>query len=177
MRAAVFLTLAVYFMHIDPYIVLGSAVVGFLVGMTGAGGGALMTPMLILLFSVTPSAAISSDLVAAVVMRPIGAAVHIRAGTVHTKLVRWMVLGSVPAAFLGAYLLHLLGNAKSAEDTIEVFLGAALLIGAAAMALRFVLDRRGDGNRNAYISEIVARPLPTLAIGIIGGLIVGMTSV
>jgi len=163
--------------HLDPYIVLGSAIIGLLVGMTGAGGGALMTPMLILLFSVTPSAAISSDLVAAVVMRPIGAAVHIRAGTVHTKLVRWMVLGSVPAAFLGAYLLHLLGNAKSAENTIELFLGAALLVGAAAMALRFVLDRRGGGNRNAYISEIVARPLPTLAIGVVGGLIVGMTSV
>lgn len=59
-------------MHIDPYIVLGSAVVGLLVGMTGAGGGALMTPMLILLFGVTPAAAISSDLVAAVVMRPFG---------------------------------------------------------------------------------------------------------
>ena len=54
-------------MHIDPYIVLGSAIVGLLVGMTGAGGGALMTPMLILLFGVKPSAAISSDLVAAVV--------------------------------------------------------------------------------------------------------------
>jgi uncharacterized membrane protein YfcA len=52
--------------HIDPYIVLGSAIVGLLVGMTGAGGGALMTPMLILLFGVTPSTAISSDLVAAV---------------------------------------------------------------------------------------------------------------
>jgi uncharacterized membrane protein YfcA len=163
--------------HLDPYIILGGAIIGLLVGMTGAGGGALMTPMLILLFAVKPSAAISSDLVAAVVMRPIGAAVHIRAGTVHTKLVRWMVLGSVPAAFLGAYLLHLLGNAKSAENTIEVFLGAALLIGAAAMGLRFVLDRRSSSNRDAYLSEIVARPLPTLAIGIIGGLIVGMTSV
>jgi len=57
-------------MHLDPYIVLGSAIIGLLVGMTGAGGGALMTPMLILLFGVTPSSAISSDLVAAVVMRP-----------------------------------------------------------------------------------------------------------
>jgi uncharacterized membrane protein YfcA len=56
-------------------------VVGFLVGMTGAGGGALMTPMLILLFGVTPSTAISSDLVAAVLMRPIGAGVHLRRGT------------------------------------------------------------------------------------------------
>src|ERR1700690_3230714 len=94
-------------MHVDPYIVLGSAVVGLLVGMTGAGGGALMTPMLILLFNVTPSSAISSDLVAAVLMRPLGAIVHMRAGTVNFKLVRWLVTGSVPAAFLGAYLLHL----------------------------------------------------------------------
>ena len=73
--------------HIDPYIVIGSAVVGLLVGMTGAGGGALMTPMLILLFRVKPSTAISSDLVAAVVMRPFGAAVHLRKGTVNLGLV------------------------------------------------------------------------------------------
>jgi uncharacterized membrane protein YfcA len=163
--------------HIDPYIVLGSAIIGLLVGMTGAGGGALMTPMLILLFGITPSTAISSDLVAAVVMRPIGAAVHMRAGTVNFKLVRWLVLGSVPAAFLGAYLLHLLGNAKSAENHIEVFLGVALLVGAAAMALRFVLDRRGGNGRIDVIANVRARPLRTLALGIIGGLIVGMTSV
>src|SRR5580700_6441320 len=103
-------------MHVDPYIVLGSAIIGFLVGMTGAGGGALMTPMLILLFSVTPSKAISSDLVAAVVMRPFGAAVHLRKGTVNLRLVGFMVIGSVPSAFLGAYLLHLMGNSKGAEE-------------------------------------------------------------
>jgi uncharacterized membrane protein YfcA len=163
--------------HIDPFIVLGSAIVGLLVGMTGAGGGALMTPMLILLFAVKPSTAISSDLVAAVVMRPIGAAVHIRAGTVNFKVVRWMVLGSVPAAFFGAYLLHLMGDAKSAENNIEVFLGGALLIGAGAMVLRFVLDRRGSGPRDAYITEVEPRPALTLAVGIVGGLIVGLTSV
>src|SRR5271163_1242841 len=116
-------------MHVDPYIVLGSAVIGFLVGMTGAGGGALMTPMLILLFGVTPSAAISSDLVAAVVMRPVGAGVHLRKGTVNRSLVGWMVLGSVPMAFFGAYLLHEIGHAKSAQTTIETILGIALLIG------------------------------------------------
>ena len=102
---------------LNPYIVLGSAVVGFLVGMTGAGGGALMTPMLILLFSVKPSTAISSDLVAAVVMRPFGAAVHLQKGTVNLRLVGWLVLGSVPMAFLGAYLLHLMDSPTSPRTT------------------------------------------------------------
>ena len=164
-------------LHIDPFIVLGSAVVGLLVGLTGAGGGALMTPMLILLFGVKPSTAISSDLVAAVVMRPFGAAVHLRAGTVNLKLVRWLVIGSVPAAFLGAYLLKLLGNTKSAQTNIETALGAALLVGATAMVLRMVLDRSSGKPRTARISSITVKPLASVAIGLVGGVIVGMTSV
>lgn len=165
-------------MHIDPYIVLGSAIVGLLVGMTGAGGGALMTPMLILLFGIRPSTAISSDLVAAVLMRPFGAAVHMRAGTVNYRLVKWMVIGSVPAAFAGSYLLHLLGHAKAAEKNIQMFLGAALLIGAAAMVLRYVLDRRsGPERRTAFVTAVAPRPALTLALGVIGGVVVGLTSV
>jgi uncharacterized protein len=162
-------------MHIDPYIILGSGVVGLLVGLTGAGGGALMTPMLILLFGVQPSAAISSDLVAAVLMRPVGAAVHLRKGTVNLRLVGWMMLGSVPSAFLGAYLLHLLG--KSAQGNVEKALGAALLVGAGAMVLRYVLDRRSGNQRRGTVSDVVCRPLLTVCIGVVGGLIVGMTSV
>ena len=150
---------------------------GLLVGLTGAGGGALMTPMLILLFGVNPVSAISSDLVAAVVMRPFGALVHLRAGTVNLRLVRWMVLGSVPAAFLGAYLLRQIGNTRAAQHNIEVALGVALLLGAGAMAIRFALDLRGGGRRIAAIGEVKVRPLATIAIGIVGGLIVGMTSV
>jgi hypothetical protein len=145
--------------------------------MTGAGGGALMTPMLILLFGVKPSTAISSDLVAAVLMRPVGAAVHLRAGTVNLRLVRWMVLGSVPAAFLGAYLLRSLGDSKAAQDHIETALGAALLVGAAAMALRFLLDRYKGEQRLGVVRDLHSRPLPTVAIGVLGGLVVGMTSV
>jgi uncharacterized membrane protein YfcA len=163
--------------HVDPYIVLGSAIVGFLVGMTGAGGGALMTPMLILLFGITPSAAISSDLVAAVVMRPVGAGVHLRKGTVNKSLVGWMVLGSVPMAFAGAYLLHVMGHTKSAQQKIEVILGVALLSGAAAMVLRYVLDRRTGARRTGAVHDLVVRPLPTVAIGMLGGIVVGMTSV
>jgi hypothetical protein len=164
-------------MHVDPFIVLGSAIIGFLVGMTGAGGGALMTPMLILLFGVKPSAAISSDLVAAVLMRPFGAAVHLRKGTVNLGLVRWMVLGSVPTAFLGAFLLKELGNAKSAQTNIETVLGAALLLGAAAMVLRYALDRRSGEERQGVVHDIRTHPLRTVAIGMIGGVVVGLTSV
>ena len=113
-------------MGLNPYIVLGSAVVGLLVGLTGAGGGALMTPMLILLFNVKPAAAISSNLVAAVVMRPVGSAVHVRR-TVNFRLVGWMCLGrTVPMAFLGAYLLHVLGGSSASQQNVEIALGAAL---------------------------------------------------
>ncbi len=164
-------------MSIDPYIVLGSAVVGFLVGMTGAGGGALMTPMLILFFGVKPSTAISSDLVAAVLMRPVGAVVHMTKKTVNYSLVGWMVLGSVPSALLGAYVLHLLGNSDGAENNVQIFLGAALLLGAFAMVLRYGLDRRSGRSRHGLIGQVVVRPLPTVAIGVLGGFVVGMTSV
>jgi len=164
-------------MGIDVYVVLGSAVVGLLVGLTGAGGGALMTPMLILLFSVKPAAAISSDLVAAVLMRPVGAAVHLRKGTVNLRLVAWMTAGSVPMAFLGAYLLHLLGNGKADQLNVERALGAALLVGASAMVFRWFLDRRSSLERTAEVRTVTVRPVPTVLIGMVGGLIVGMTSV
>ncbi len=165
-------------MHLNPYIVLGSAVVGLLVGLTGAGGGALMTPMLILLFGVKPSSAISSDLVAAVLMRPVGATVHLIKGTVNLRLVGWMVAGSVPMAIAGSYLLHVMGGGAANDQThVELALGVALLAGAGAMVLRYVLDRRAGHQRTAAISEIAVRPLPTMAIGMLGGLIVGLTSV
>lgn len=164
-------------MHLDPYIILGSALVGLLVGMTGAGGGALMTPMLILLFNVEPLKAISSDLVAAVVMRPLGATVHFRRGTVNVRLVGFMAMGSVPMAFLGSFLLHELGNSSAAQTNVERLLGAALLVGAAAMVLRFVLDRRAGYTRRGAVADITVHPLRSIAIGAVGGLVVGMTSV
>jgi hypothetical protein len=163
--------------HVDPYIVLGSAVVGLLVGVTGAGGGALMTPMLILLFSVKPSTAISSDLVAAVVMRPVGAVVHMSKKTVNYALVGWMVTGSVPMAILGSYVLHLFGNSMTAQNSVEIALGAALLLGATGMVFRSILDRRSRAGRLGVVHELEVHPLRTVAIGMVGGFIVGMTSV
>lgn len=162
-------------MHLD--VILGSAVVGLLVGMTGAGGGALMTPMLVLVFSVAPSAAISSDLVAAVLMRPVGAAVHSRWGQVNYRLVGWLALGSVPAALAGTYFGHLLGSGGGTEEAVKLALGAALLAGAAAMVVRAVLDGRSATARDAVVGDLMLRPLPTVAIGVLGGVVVGMTSV
>jgi uncharacterized membrane protein YfcA len=145
--------------------------------MTGAGGGALMTPMLILLFGVRPSTAISSDLVAAVLMRPIGAAVHLQRGTVNLKLVAAMVAGSVPTAFLGAYLLHLMGHTSAAEQRVQTALGAALLLGAAAMVFRYVLDRRSGQTRGHAVHAVELRVGRTILIGMVGGIVVGLTSV
>ena len=85
-------------MDIDSAVALAGLLVGFTVGMTGMGGGALMTPIMILLFNVAPLAAVSSDLVVSLFMKPIGGSVHLRRGTVNKGLVAWLSLGSVPAA-------------------------------------------------------------------------------
>ena len=88
----------------------GASGVGFVVGLTGMGGGALMTPMLVIFFGVDPVTAVSSDLVVSLVMKPFGAGVHAKEGTVNYGLVKWLCLGSIPAAFLGVILLNALGG-------------------------------------------------------------------
>jgi uncharacterized membrane protein YfcA len=103
--------------------------------------------------------------------------VHLRQRTVNLRLVGWMVLGSVPMAFLGAYLLHQMGHAKTAQKNIELALGIALLVGASAMVLRYVLDRKTGQDRTGVVHDVEPRPLRTIAIGMIGGIVVGMTSV
>ena len=82
--------------------------VGILVGMTGIGGGSLMTPMLILVFGVTPTTAIGSDLAYAAVTKTVGGYKHWTQRTVDLTLSSWMAIGSVPAAILGVYVLTLL---------------------------------------------------------------------
>jgi uncharacterized membrane protein YfcA len=160
-------------MHLDGWIALAGLVVGFVVGLTGMGGGALMTPLLVLLFKVQPLAAVSSDLVAAFVMKPVGAGVHLRRGTVDLQLVKWLVIGSVPSAFCGALLLDQLGDGNVVQDRIKILLGGALLVAAGSMALKQLVGR----DRVAPDTPIVVRPLPTLLVGLAGGLIVGLSSV
>jgi uncharacterized membrane protein YfcA len=164
-------------MHLNLGMVLGGAVVGLLVGLTGAGGGALMTPMLIALFGVSPASAIASDLVASFLMRPVGAIVHLRRGTVSLAMVGWLVLGSAPTAFGGSYLLRLTGAGRAGQPVLRLALGAALLAGAVTMVARGKLDRRADRPRAGTLADLAIRPVPTLLIGALGGLVVGLTSV
>jgi uncharacterized membrane protein YfcA len=160
--------------HLDLWMSLAGLIVGVVVGLTGMGGGALMTPILVILFGVQPLAAVSSDLVAAVVMKPVGGGIHFRKGTVHFGLVRWLALGSVPSAFLGSYII----SRVHVEDTIKTLLGAVLLVAAGAMLVKGLLGARRRGGLDGEAAAAVhVRRGATLAIGIVGGLIVGMTSV
>ena len=166
-------------MDIDGHITIAGAIVGFVVGLTGMGGGALMTPILVLFFNVQPLAAVSSDLVASLIMKPVGAGVHWRAKTVKTPLVKWLCITSIPAAFGGVLLLRSLpGNETDLQARIKLALGAALLLAVLGIVARFILDRQ----RNHVVDDsasntVVVRKIPTLAIGLFGGVIVGMTSV
>ncbi len=148
-------------------------VVGVVVGLTGMGGGALMTPLLVLFFGVQPLAAVSSDLVAAVVMKPVGGGVHLRRGTVNLQLVKWLALGSVPSAFAGVLVLRLLGDSDVIQGRIKILLGVALFVAASAMVAKAYFER----GRERSTEPITVRPLHTVLIGVVGGLIVGMTSV
>jgi uncharacterized protein len=167
-------------LHFDLDVAAAGLFVGFTVGLTGMGGGALMTPILVLLFNMQPLAAVSSDLVAAVVMKPVGGGVHLRRGTVNFALVRWLMVGSVPAAFAGALVLRQLGDGPVVQERITWILGAALLLAAASIAAKGLLQvqagRSAASGRSAD-RPFQVRPLPTVLIGVTGGLVVGMTSV
>ena len=162
-------------MHLDYALALAGALVGLLVGLTGMGGGALLTPVLVLLFHVPPLAAISSDLVTSLVMKPVGAAVHLRKRTVQTGLLRWLALGSVPSAFVGSFVIGTIGHHSQVQSTLKVAIGVALLASLSCTVVRQLVDRRFVGERPAQ--AFVVKPVRTVAIGVIGGLAVGITSV
>jgi uncharacterized membrane protein YfcA len=165
-------------LHVDPYVAAAGLLVGFTVGLTGMGGGALMTPLLVLVFKVQPLAAVSSDLVAAVIMKPVGGGVHLRRGTVNFALVRWLMVGSVPAAFAGVLVLRQLGDGAVVQGRIKQVLGVALLLAASSIAAKALLQaRRAALGTPSAVRAFQLRPLPTVVIGVVGGLVVGMTSV
>jgi uncharacterized membrane protein YfcA len=160
---------------IDFPVAIVGLFVGLVVGLTGMGGGALMTPVLVLIFGMEPLSAVSSDLVASMFMKPIGAAVHMKRKTVHRGLVTWLVLGSVPSAFVGVLLLTRYGGGAALQQSIKFALGVALLGVVCALMVRpFMLRAR---TAPAHELPLNVKPVPTLMVGVIGGLVVGLTSV
>ena len=157
--------------------------VGVVVGLTGMGGGALMTPMLMFFFHVNPLTAISSDIVVSLLMKPVGAAVHLRRGTVNLRLVAWLAVGSVPAAFAGAWLISLMPGGDQLDQILRRTLGVALLLSTSGLVLRAAVQMwrnrlpLGEGPARETRPEVTVRPLPTALLGAVAGLMVGLTSV
>src|SRR3954454_14460229 len=94
-------------------------IVGIVVGLTGMGGGALMTPILVIFFNTAPSAAVSSDLVTSLFMNPVGGAIHGRRARVHKGSVKWLRLGAVPAGVSGVGVVTPSGGGAGVQDGIK----------------------------------------------------------
>lgn len=164
-------------MEVDLAVVAGGAAVGLVVGLTGMGGGALMTPMLVFFFGIDPLTAVSSDLVAGAVMKPVGGAVHLRRGTVITGLVKWLVLGSVPAAFFAVWAAKTFLPEEELHGFFEIAIGIALLLAAIGLMTKAALASRNARLDDDELRGIHVFPVRTLLIGVFGGAVVGLTSV
>ena len=151
-----------------------SAVIGVVIGLTGMGGGALMTPALIL-FGIPPTAAVANDLVVNAVNKVVGAGVHWRHGKPNLKIAFWLIIGSVPTAYLGAWLIHAIG-AEDVQGVLKKAIGATLIVASTAYFLRAFFEMSGRIRAGDDPNPPV-KPLLTLLVGVVGGLMVGITSV
>lgn len=161
-------------------IVVAGFLVGIVVGLTGMGGGALMTPALIFLGVGNASAVVTADLTAAAVSRSAGAVTHARQGSPNMTLAKWLIIGSVPSALVGPWIIHRLagGNPASVERLLMECIGFALLFAAVTYALRLYVNlRRTRVVRRRADPDPRIRPLVTVGVGALGGLLVGITSV
>jgi uncharacterized membrane protein YfcA len=161
----------------DPLLIVAGLITGLLVGMTGMGGGSLMTPLLIFLFNFNPAMAIGTDILHGAIFKSFGAVRHRRLGTVRARLAGWMLLGSAPAALLGVWTAtYLTDRYGDSVDSVQgQVLGYTLLVGSAAFVAKALLHRSGPVAGFGRLSprdRIVA-----ISIGLVGGFIVGLTSV
>jgi uncharacterized protein len=151
--------------------------VGILVGMTGIGGGSLMTPMLILVFGVTPTTAIGSDLAYAAVTKTVGGYKHWKQHTVDLTLSSWMAVGSVPAAIFGVWVLTLLDDwlGHDFEDAVIILLAGALLLTGIATLIRSFLKSMQERERETIEMER-RHKIAAVALGVSVGFVLGVTS-
>ena len=156
---------------------LTGLLIGSLVGLTGMGGGSLMTPILVIFFGFKPTYAVGTDILHGAIFKTFGAIRHRKLGTVHARLALWMFAGSGPMSLVGigvaAILAHSYGD--SAQSVEARAIGAALLLGGAGLFAKAFLQPRRDG-AELYVLE---RRDKTIAfwLGFGGGFIVGLTSV
>jgi uncharacterized protein len=156
---------------------LAGLLIGLLVGMTGMGGGSLMTPLLVLVFGFKPTVAIGTDILHGAIFKSFGAWRHRSLGTVHARLTLWMLLGSAPASIAGVVFATWLEHRYGAgfEETAAHILGAALIVG----GLGFLVKTFVTGRQKTNAPFLLQRRDRVVALltGIGGGFVVGLTSV
>ncbi len=155
-------------MHIQPGLIAAGLIIGFLVGMTGMGGGSLTTPFLILVLHVKPVFAVGTDLVYASLTKLVGTATHLRQRTVDLRVGGLVIAGAVPAALLGVFTVTRLGGA-SGDDFVRKMLGGTLILVAVSVLVRFFFKLPDRPHKN--------RPWLTVIVGAVVGFLVGVTSV
>jgi uncharacterized membrane protein YfcA len=161
----------------DPLIVLFGFGVGILVGTTGIGGGSLMTPILILVFGFKPTTAIGTDLAYGAVTKAVGGYRHWKQKTVDFGLSTWMAFGSVPAAVLGVYVLHILEDKLGSgfDDAILIAVAGALLLTGIVILARLLLPMGGKGERHTTPLER-RHKIAAVTLGASVGFVLGITS-
>jgi uncharacterized protein len=156
---------------------LSGLLVGFIVGLTGVGGGSLMTPMLVMIFGVSPATAVGTDLLYACFTKATGVWVHARRGNVEWKLVGWLAAGSIPAALAAVVALHSLGVASHrVGGLITGSLGIALILTALAILFKERLQSLGRHGAGKEWRERHIIPA-TIATGAVIGALVALSSV
>jgi len=162
----------------DPAIVAFGLGIGVLVGMTGMGGASLMTPLLILVFNITPVTAIGTDIFYAAITKTVGGYQHLKLKTVHLGIAFWMAVGSVPSALLGVWVIEILQREYGEERLEELvlgMLGGALLVVGFATLLRTLFFQDVIEERSAmhlYRRHIIA----AILTGVVTGFVIGLTS-
>jgi uncharacterized membrane protein YfcA len=153
-------------------------VVGFLVGLTGVGGGALMTPLLVLVFGFKPAVAVGTDLIFAASTKCFGVWVHGNQGSVDWQVVGRLALGSIPASLLCLFWLHNMGSEGASSQLIMALLGATLIFTGAAMFFRNRLHRIGQEQRTHAPHRFKKwQPHLTVLAGVVLGVLVTLTSI
>jgi uncharacterized membrane protein YfcA len=163
----------------DPMVIAFGLGVGILIGLTGIGGGSLMTPLLVLFAGVPPVVAIGTDLAYGAVTKTLGGWRHLRKGTVDLGVSKWLAVGSVPGALVGVWLLDRLHEAygKSFEPTVLVAIAIALLIVSLTILGRALFMPKLVARETHAIEQTRRTKVTAVSIGAFLGLVLGVTSV